>query len=1134
MFLPVTLHSAYESLLISNYSKMKTKIVICVIAFACLAGSVLAQPQSSNLYWDALDRHKFGFGVRDFGFRISEAFNDIVWESDLDEQIQKGIHHVLLLGGHVNTSYYYDEALAASGKLYGEYLSHSTIGPGNPLKSPPDDAELMAYLLEAADKRGLNNVESQIFTYRNTQLITRLMLALRSEVYDLSRAELLELANSKAEILETIGQNKDEALRHLQQELRGFEKSAKLKAEQAEARLMKGIELESGVIKEGITKLRSGQGVLGVEIASLEARLIGFDRDPKLLQVHNEILLEQQKSVPSEELIQKLVVDYNERLDVLRQDAAAQEQELKQFYATKKELRQLSETVHVISRVISLEDEALGYKLNAAFQASISLADAIHTIGAHTLKAENTLLPYLTIANAALSLLDLFSNEGEASPFQGLQMQIQQLARELRATRVEMHERFDRIEQMLDRVYMVMVRRFEALDRDVAVLRSDTAFLKRSIETLQERIDADNYDREVRVLKETVALSFDRNSPTGLGTGFLIDDPEEVWKRSAAVFYKFADIRSTEAAIKGRLVNHSLAEASAVLRKGDYQMNLGAIGDYMSADAGVSHLDVPSPVVWANATDMLVALCLHERRQHMPEDYPILELLDRLEERARYLDNYSIELRKHPETFERLIDTYHRNYNAQLNSLSDRFRDRFRAYYDENEKWLLGKYQSALDAVEREALYFKTVATADNVRTNFEGGAVGISFPKRVFGDIKRTALQHAEIDSKVLKGAMEQTKEFSGKNNIKVGAILEPMTGIDKHCIVIDSVLGKAAPTQYQEGYSVPILIVESEMTREGLNVLKLAEVYGLGRIIASHKEVFVKGEKDQYLKELIVDVRYSKNEISFGGSMVQSPGEPLVVWRKSADNGFTHAKVSYESGEFDPELVPFVQVPAEWNDWRYIFRNMWHGKGHLGEISYFDQKLGKRTSSPNLNKAAPNRDQVLSSPNRTKEQFELTVAEIEKDIQKFESAYWSELSRISPHLVKEDEFDGDRELSGAAHLLRGLCYFALNTEYLGNIDFASAISALDGLPDSNETFGVRVAQDLREIPIDERRIDPVVSLKRIHNERMAELKSLLFGKGKEEGLLKKASDNPKSQTFAAIELRKKRIEAMRKVLAR
>lgn len=189
-----------------------------------------------------------------------------------------------------------------------------------------------------------------------------------------------------------------------------------------------------------------------------------------------------------------LVTDLPARQDVLyRYMLNAEEQRLNQERiareqaAYEQKVKAANASVYILSTLVGFNNPELGHQMQVVGDSTVQIADALHNFA----KADALGSVILTgnMLGAVMNVVSLFSDSGPR-PDQQILEGIRQLQQMVHQLRIEMHERFDRVDAALNQIYTTMNDRFDRIDISLGILRGDVQEIQESLYNLQSSSSA--------------------------------------------------------------------------------------------------------------------------------------------------------------------------------------------------------------------------------------------------------------------------------------------------------------------------------------------------------------------------------------------------------------------------------------------------------------------------------------------------------------------------------------------------------------------------------------------------------------------------------------------------------------------
>lgn len=139
-------------------------------------------------------------------------------------------------------------------------------------------------------------------------------------------------------------------------------------------------------------------------------------------------------------------------------------------------------SVYILSTLVGFDNPKLGHEMQVVGSSTIQIADAL---GKFTKKdaLQNVILSG-NILSAAMNVFSLFGDSGP-SPEQIILQELGVIKQMLGQIRMEMHERFDRVDQSLNLIYDTLNDRFNQINLQLGTLQGDVTEIQQALYGLQ-------------------------------------------------------------------------------------------------------------------------------------------------------------------------------------------------------------------------------------------------------------------------------------------------------------------------------------------------------------------------------------------------------------------------------------------------------------------------------------------------------------------------------------------------------------------------------------------------------------------------------------------------------------------------
>lgn len=139
-------------------------------------------------------------------------------------------------------------------------------------------------------------------------------------------------------------------------------------------------------------------------------------------------------------------------------------------------------SVYILSTLVGFKNPELGHQLQVVGDSTVQVADALQQFA----KADALGSVILTsdILGAVMNVVSLFGDSGP-SPDAQILAAIAQLQQMVQQLRLEMHERFDRVDAALNEIYSTMNERFNRIDIVLGILRGGVEEIQQTLYDLE-------------------------------------------------------------------------------------------------------------------------------------------------------------------------------------------------------------------------------------------------------------------------------------------------------------------------------------------------------------------------------------------------------------------------------------------------------------------------------------------------------------------------------------------------------------------------------------------------------------------------------------------------------------------------
>jgi hypothetical protein len=284
------------------------------------------------------------------------------------------------------------------------------------------------------------------------------------------------------------------------------------------------------------------------------------------------------------------LVEYMQNQELLQKhramvEAKAREHQLK--------LQAANASVYLLSTLVGFADEQAGRQLATVGGAVIQLAEAyngwMHAVAGLNNLDKLTSLSTIVFAGSAvgsvMSVVSLFGG-GQPTPEQMILQEIGKLRQQVSELRVEMHERFDRVDAQLNAIYATLQERFNQIDVQLGKINGSLQELQQSLVTLGlalDRLERNNFEYldavGRRPLAEAVNGALDYKRRTGLDMPY---QPEFVAYENS--FHTWATVNAFDALSAGPTQrNYADAAVLGELSSAPLDANLNYLNGWLVA-----------------------------------------------------------------------------------------------------------------------------------------------------------------------------------------------------------------------------------------------------------------------------------------------------------------------------------------------------------------------------------------------------------------------------------------------------------------------------------------------------------------------------------------------------------------------
>lgn len=249
------------------------------------------------------------------------------------------------------------------------------------------------------------------------------------------------------------------------------------------------------MVPEGIRNKIADDGSLTISLNELK------DLSKSELDQINGTLDQMQGTLNDIEKDQKVIIDYLQNQEL---KAKWQEVMQKKAAAYQLKLQAASAGISIITTIAAQIDPKYAKDFSVTATASLKVADSINTwlkatagLGAmDKIFSLSSVVMTGNVLGAVMNVVSLFG-DSQPSPEQMILDEIGKLREQVNQLRVEMHERFDRIDQSLNSIYTTMHERFDQIDLQLGKINGNIQEVQQSLAELDlklSRIERNNFE----------------------------------------------------------------------------------------------------------------------------------------------------------------------------------------------------------------------------------------------------------------------------------------------------------------------------------------------------------------------------------------------------------------------------------------------------------------------------------------------------------------------------------------------------------------------------------------------------------------------------------------------------------------
>jgi hypothetical protein len=271
---------------------------------------------------------------------------------------------------------------------------------------------------------------------------------------------------------------------------------------------------------------------------------------------------------------------------------------------TARQIQAAGASVYLLSTVLGLGDPKLGHDAYVVGNSAVQMADSLNKLDISDFA--NTAISSANMVGAVMNVMSLFGN-GQSSPDQMILDQIGALREQINGLRLEMHERFDRVDKSLDQIYQTMVLGFDQLNGNVNEVRGALFNLQMDLHRLELEVYTYLNAGFRRDLSEAINGSLDYETTFGQPMS-----PFGVFQTYENKFYTWAVDNSKDDLESTYGQGYDDASLYDQLTSRPLEANLNYISTFLNQRLGVPVLSVnklANPRDWAISGRAYVELC---------------------------------------------------------------------------------------------------------------------------------------------------------------------------------------------------------------------------------------------------------------------------------------------------------------------------------------------------------------------------------------------------------------------------------------------------------------------------------------------------------------------------------------------
>jgi hypothetical protein len=269
--------------------------------------------------------------------------------------------------------------------------------------------------------------------------------------------------------------------------------------------------------------------------------------------------------------------------------------------------------LYLASTALGFVDPKLGRTIGGVGEAYIKISESI---GLHNLGQMSSVVVTANFLSAGLMLSSLMNSAPTAD--QLILDQLAQISRQIDSFRVEMHKRFDRVDEELNRVYVDMVANFTEVNRNVSKARQGIISLQTRLYTIQDKLNEINRRTQSYAQSLSKQMS-DASLSYCLGTvdyvpGFVLS--EQDYAKCAVAFTRAATVVAKLDVWANHAVNLTDDAIFTDELKRPLEENLNFLWEVSSAKFGqrpVPFVMLANPAVWAANSNAYIQLVSRAR-----------------------------------------------------------------------------------------------------------------------------------------------------------------------------------------------------------------------------------------------------------------------------------------------------------------------------------------------------------------------------------------------------------------------------------------------------------------------------------------------------------------------------------------